>query len=107
MAVRAGDTTTIIELGVEENGSALDISDATGDSNFLVTPARNGALKTWVAAFSAGGGTDGLVRYTTSGNDIPLAGPAGVWSIQVQVTRPSNGTKTTTPFHFTVEKRNQ
>jgi len=70
----------VLAFTVTENGAPLDISAATGLSLILQTPGK--AEKTRTPAL-AGGGTSGVVQYTTIAGDID---EAGEWFVQVGYT---------------------
>jgi len=92
MSVFTGSVGVVLELIVEENGAAVDISAASNLKMVLVKPDGTRIEKT---AVLSGTGTDGKMRYTTIAGDLDQAGEwlyqgsltVGTWSGVTDVLR--------------------
>lgn len=78
--VHVGDVGTIFRLTIMDGSSPVDLSGATTKNiNFqkpdLTTMSKAGTFFT--------DGTDGIIQYTTSSDDLDLA---GTWHIQASIT---------------------
>ena len=80
--IHVNDIGTILELEVQEDGSAVDISTTTEMYIYLKNPA--GTTKTCTATFSLDG-TDGKIQYATIADDLDQEGP---WEMQGKVKMP-------------------
>ena len=71
MTIKVGDWGTAIELTVQENGVAVDISGATTKTITFYKPDGTHVVKT--AAFTTDG-TDGKMRYTVTADELNQSG---------------------------------
>lgn len=74
--VHLGDIGTKLILEVQEDGVALDISSASTKEILLKSP--SGVVVAYAASFSTDG-TDGLMEYATTTDDLD---EAGIWRMQ-------------------------
>lgn len=77
--VQKDDIGTIVELTLQENGTAVDLSSAT--TLQIIFRKTDGTTVTKTASFSTDG-TDGKIRYQSVAGDFNVAGP---WRVQARV----------------------
>lgn len=82
--IHKNDIGTIIEVTVQDDTVAVDISTATAKEFIFVKP--SGAKVTVTASFSTSG-VDGKLRYTTVSGDF--FDETGSWRLQVRVVLPT------------------
>lgn len=92
------DYGSVLELTVEDGGTATDISGYTTRSIKLLSP--SGTAKTKTAIFKTDG-SDGKIQYTLASGDIDKA---GTWWVQVYL---ANTTQqlSSEPVSFSVGRR--
>lgn len=78
--IHIGDTGTLIKLTVEENGEAMDLSTATGITFDFERPDGTVFSKT---GSLYGGGTTGIVSYTSLASTFDMEGG---WRVQARMT---------------------
>lgn len=76
MAVHLGDVGTIIRVTVTEDGSAVDLSTATGIQ--LRFRAPDGTVTNYTASFTTNG-SDGVLQYALTADDIDQV---GLWEVR-------------------------
>ncbi len=76
---RVGDVGTVIEMLIQEDGSAMDLSGATTMQIIFRKP--DGSKLEKDASFKTDG-TDGRLKYTIGAGDLDQV---GVWSCQAKV----------------------
>lgn len=77
--VHVGDIGTVIQVTLQDAGTAIDISGASTKSILVLKP--DGTEVTWTAEFVTDG-SDGAIKYTTASGDLNVA---GVWYLQPQI----------------------
>lgn len=90
------DIGAVIEITINEDGSAKDISDASTKQIKFIKP--NGSSVSKDASFSDDG-SDGKVRYTTVDGDLV---PSGVWACRVYLVLSGGWTGHTSKTTFDV-----
>ncbi len=87
--MQKNDVGTILELTVTDQGSVVDLSDASTLEIIFGKP--DGTFATETAAFSTDG-TDGKMRYVSEASDFALV---GAWRWQGNIVNPAGSWKTT------------
>jgi hypothetical protein len=81
--IHVDDIGTVLTITVKENGTAVDLSDATAKKLVLDPP--NGTILNRDIDFATDG-KNGKLKYTTIEGDLP---EAGQYKYQVHITTPS------------------
>ncbi len=96
--LHVGDVGAVIEVTVNENGAAADISTVTTKQLKLEKP--SGEVLSKDAAFTSDG-SDGKIRYTTLADDLD---EYGIWDCRAYLVFPGGWTGHTSKTTFEVFK---
>lgn len=98
-SISINDIGTSLQVNIEENDVAVDVSSATAKQIIIEKP--DGTLLTKTAAF-VNDGTDGKIQYTTVTGDIDQV---GIWRFWGKVTfAPESVFHTADPIQFRVAR---
>ena len=93
------DYGTVIEVEVQEDGVAAEISGFTTLEIIFLSP--DGTLKTRTAAFQTDG-SDGIIEYTLVTGDL---NQSGEWQLQVHLANATQDVRSSPPLPFRVGVR--